>query len=1301
MKQMKKIISLVLAFVMVMSVTAGIDFSALAADTDTDNKTVTSASFESSKGNDYLELIEGYSGSVENRDDGSYMIYYFQYKEGDKITLEFSDGTSDVYTYNYDDGSYSDGSESLSFYYSSDQSFDNQWTVGDSYSFTVSLSNYDDFNFTVKAHVVENPVKSIGYTPGEKMTFIEGVDCDEYTDDDTGKSYFNYNYSGKMLSEGSVLTVNYSDGRTVKYTLGRDENDGFLFIGDDGTKFNYSDDKYFEYYSNQDDEHWVAGGSGYTAVLKYYGREVVLPVTIIANPVESIDYETAKPYEYLENTNGYNYDGNYIYDVVNRQVGDKLTVHYTDGTSSVYSRTDDNWQFENEKGDVISDDDVEIIDPQYDEPWGVGTHYFTVKYQGRTAKVKVVIKESSVSSISFTPFEPVEIYENTNGYLTGEDDGEGQFYKYNDPISINDVKNTLTVNYKDGTTKTYVCKYDQENGVTLYACADGGSISPDELVFVETQYTKHWTLGSDNYITVSYQGKTAKVPVTIKENPVKSISYSSADPITYYENCGGRYDTNDDTGEKYYRYTFSSDDLYTKGSKLTVTYKNGTTAVYSVKGDDEELTDANGDAISDKMCLDYTTNQGEVHWTKGNKNYVTMTFMGAETKIPVNIIESDIKSVEYKKAKPISIPENSSGRMNDDGNYYYYTDYENTPFRSVEIGDKIILTYKDGTTKTYTDTILDEGEYFVAENGEKLDWRYIDKYDNQVEEPWTLGSDNYYYVSYQGIVGKFPVTIIENNVKSIDYKPVKPLKYYNNVGFWTSSTYRRDVFYINDGDILTVSYTDGSQKDFVAKQTYTDLGRGYKESRLSFVASDGEVLDYYYFGLNNLYDDDCEMNFEYYGKSTTVPVKCVNETSVTVTKKSPANIAAGDISADEDSDNAYWWVGTDDNGNKFVYYNLNTIYEDDEVNSNIFSVGDVITISYDDGTTVNYTYGGYGFEYGYRFYGDNNNVLYLETDFIMDNQKTDHWTPDGDNYFQIKLGDAVSNKIKVNITAACKEHKYKLVETVPSTCIKHGYDIYSCTVCGAHKSEELPLADHSYELNESVASTCSKKGYKSYTCSVCDNTYTEYLPLAAHKYHTSVTKATLSKNGSVVTKCTVCNSVKSATTIYSIKTVSLSSSSYTYNGKAQKPSVTVKDSKGKTVSTKYYSVVYDKGNKSVGKYNVKIKFKGNYSGSKTLSYTIKPKNTSISKVTAGKKSFKVKIKKYTTQTTGYVVQYSTDKKFKKGVKSVTLKNKTTSATVKKLSAKKKYYVRVCTYKKVGKTTYYSAWSSAKSVTTKK
>ena len=105
-------------------------------------------------------------------------------------------------------------------------------------------------------------------------------------------------------------------------------------------------------------------------------------------------------------------------------------------------------------------------------------------------------------------------------------------------------------------------------------------------------------------------------------------------------------------------------------------------------------------------------------------------------------------------------------------------------------------------------------------------------------------------------------------------------------------------------------------------------------------------------------------------------------------------------------------------------------------------------------------------------------------------------------------------------------------------------------------------------------------------------------------------------------------------------------------------------------------------------------------------FTIKPKGTSVSKVKAAKKGFKVTWKKQATQTTGYEVQYSTASNFKKGNKTVTVsKNKTTSKSVSKLSAKKKYYVRVRTYKTVkvnGKNVkLYSGWSKAKSVTTKK
>ena len=63
-------------------------------------------------------------------------------------------------------------------------------------------------------------------------------------------------------------------------------------------------------------------------------------------------------------------------------------------------------------------------------------------------------------------------------------------------------------------------------------------------------------------------------------------------------------------------------------------------------------------------------------------------------------------------------------------------------------------------------------------------------------------------------------------------------------------------------------------------------------------------------------------------------------------------------------------------------------------------------------------------------------------------------------------------------------------------------------------------------------------------------------------------------------------------------------------------------------------------------------------------------------------------------------RYSTSSKFK-GAKTVTIsKNKTTNKTISKLKAKKKYYVRIRTYKKIGSTKYYSSWSKAKTVTTK-
>ena len=160
--------------------------------------------------------------------------------------------------------------------------------------------------------------------------------------------------------------------------------------------------------------------------------------------------------------------------------------------------------------------------------------------------------------------------------------------------------------------------------------------------------------------------------------------------------------------------------------------------------------------------------------------------------------------------------------------------------------------------------------------------------------------------------------------------------------------------------------------------------------------------------------------------------------------------------------------------------------------------------------------------------------------------------------------------------------------------------------------------------------------------------------------------------------------------IAKVSKIKLSKTKYTYNGKKQTPSVTVKDSKGKELKVNTdYKVKLPSGRKNVGTYEVKITFKGSkYSGSKTLSYTINPKSTKLSKVSAKKKGFEAKWKKQSTQT--------------KGNKTVTVnKNSTTKKTISKLKAKKKYYVRIRTYKTVGKQKYYSDWSKSVKVTTKK
>ena len=171
--------------------------------------------------------------------------------------------------------------------------------------------------------------------------------------------------------------------------------------------------------------------------------------------------------------------------------------------------------------------------------------------------------------------------------------------------------------------------------------------------------------------------------------------------------------------------------------------------------------------------------------------------------------------------------------------------------------------------------------------------------------------------------------------------------------------------------------------------------------------------------------------------------------------------------------------------------------------------------------------------------------------------------------------------------------------------------------------------------------------------------------------------------------------------------------------KITKVSSTYKKSVGQSFTLKPKAkgkITYKTGNKKVATVNSKGKVTVKGTGKATITVTAKatstysksvkkitvygvPKKPEMKKLTAGKKKFTVQWKK-DKKADGYQVQYSTDKKFKKNVKSVNVSKKNTKATVKKLKKGKTYRVRVRSYKKINGKKYYSGWGKVKSVKVK-
>ena len=297
----------------------------------------------------------------------------------------------------------------------------------------------------------------------------------------------------------------------------------------------------------------------------------------------------------------------------------------------------------------------------------------------------------------------------------------------------------------------------------------------------------------------------------------------------------------------------------------------------------------------------------------------------------------------------------------------------------------------------------------------------------------------------------------------------------------------------------------------------------------------------------------------------------------------------------------------------------------------------------------------------------------------------------GDTYTEVipKLPHEISEEYTIDVPATCAKegskskhcingcdmkedvtaiprlsHIYETEYTVDvqPTCSKEGSKSRHCTnnYCDAKTDvTAVEILPHKYSTKYTVdvQPTCTKSGSKSRHCENygCDAktavTAVEKLP---HPLRDYLTKATLSKNGKIVTKCHVCGYVSKTETVYYPETVTLSTTKFVYNGKQKTPKLIIKDSKGKELlnSVDYIYSMPEKRTE-IGKYTVEVTFKGNYSGEKKLTFTIVPDVTS--KITATQTLTSVTLKwSKVPKADGYrVYVYNTKTKEYEKVKDVT------------------------------------------------
>lgn len=501
------------------------------------------------------------------------------------------------------------------------------WTVGDNNFYTVM---YMGAGYQLTAVIKENPVKEIRFEPKNTPTVMLGFNS--YIDQATGIEIFREPDFG----EGDKLFVTDKNDVEKVYVAEYDEYHNIFFKAADGDEISEYD---IHRDSNQYDEPWSIGDDN-DYLVEYMGVRCGVKCTLVANPVDSIEFIPISITRYFEGTNGWYdpWDEVFYYDNPGVNNGDLLIVNYNDGRGRIeYTARFDNsigeLTFVPEEGDtIIADNYFDCYSDQRDNPWHVGENHYNFSYCGRETQVLVIIRENNITGISYQPKEMPHVW--LTEYTIEKDEETGNEFKRYDIPDLQDG-DVLTIHYNDDTSEDFVLTFDETDGENYFvSTTTTDKYHRYSLFCYDNQYEREWSLGTGNFFTIDFYGYTTDVEVEVIETDVESIKFTPVDEIVLNENEDGEY-IYDDFGERFYFYNAVR--IINPGDSLTVKYINGTETTYILEEDPLSeawhLRSATGEELNTEE-IKFDDHQWEKHWKLG-KNYFDITYHGVTDTVPV------------------------------------------------------------------------------------------------------------------------------------------------------------------------------------------------------------------------------------------------------------------------------------------------------------------------------------------------------------------------------------------------------------------------------------------------------------------------------------------------------------------------------------------------------------------------------------------------------------------------------------------------------------------------------------------